>query len=102
MAYLVSYALPTPSARIFSPNSRPLFILHPDVINDQLFQENLAVSMADWAELKDLGLDILPWWELVVKPGIRKLAMQRGKEINRAKRGELNLLLLRQAYLATW
>ena len=40
------------------------------------------------------------WWELIVKPGIKKLAIQRSKEINREKRGQLNLLLLRQSYLA--
>ena len=55
--------------------------------------------MVDWQEVNDLGLDILTWWELLVKPGIRKLALQRSKEINRERRGELNLLLLRQAYL---
>ena len=55
--------------------------------------------MLDWQEVNDLGLDILSWWEIMVKPGIKKLAIQRSKELNREKRGELNLLLLRQAYL---
>ena len=55
--------------------------------------------MHDWHEVHELGLEILTWWELLVKPGIRKLALQRSKEINRERRGELNLLLLRQAYL---
>ena len=45
-------------------------------------------------------MDVLTWWELVVKPGIKRLAIHRGKEINRGKRGELNLLLLQQSYLA--
>ena len=35
----------------------------------------------------------------MVKPGIKKLAINRGKEINKEKRSELNLLLLRQCYL---
>ena len=55
--------------------------------------------MLDWQEVNDLGLDILSWWEIMVKPGIKKLAVKRSKELNREKRGELNLLLLRQAYL---
>ena len=38
-------------------------------------------------------------WELIVKPGVKKIAMDRSKEINKDKRGVLNLLLLRQAYL---
>ena len=35
----------------------------------------------------------------IVKPGVMKLAQQRSKEINLARREELNLLLLRQTYL---
>jgi hypothetical protein len=56
--------------------------------------------MQDWKEVKDLGLEVLKWWELLVKPGIKKLAIQRSKELNWDKKGELNLLLIRQAYLA--
>ena len=100
MAYIVSYILPTASSRMFSPKARPMFKVRPEVINDRVFQQNLSDSMKDWKELQDLGLDVLTWWELVVKPGIKKLAIHRGKEINREKRGELNLLLLRQSYLA--
>ena len=55
--------------------------------------------MSDWQEVKELGLEVLLWWEEIVKPGVKKLAMQRSKELNWEKRGELNLLLVRQAYL---
>ena len=44
-------------------------------------------------------MDTLLWWEVVVKPGIRKLGMQRGRQMGKDSRGELNLLLVRQAYL---
>ena len=100
MAYVVSFSLPAPHARIFSPRSRPLFKIRPEVICDPVFQEWLADSMADWKQVKDLGIDVLQWWEILVKPGVRKLAIQRSKQLNKEKRGELNLLLLRQAYLA--
>ena len=99
LSYVVSFSLPSPMARILSPRSRPLFKVKPDVIKDQIFQDRLSESMHDWHEVHELGLEILTWWELLVKPGIRKLALQRSKEINRERRGELNLLLLRQAYL---
>ena len=39
------------------------------------------------------------WWEMVVKPGIRKRGIKRSKELNMEKRESLNLLLLRQCYL---
>ena len=100
MAYIVTLSLPDSMARILSPRSRPLFKIKPEVIRDKIFQERLEASMMDWQEVKDLGLNILTWWEIMVKPGIKKLALNRGKEMNREKRGELNLLLLRQAYLA--
>ena len=99
LAYVVNFSIPERMARILSPRSRPLFKVKPEVIKDQLFKERLSQSMLDWEEVHDLGLDILTWWELLVKPGIKKLAIQRSKELNRERRGELNLLLLRQAYL---
>ena len=37
--------------------------------------------------------------EMLVKPGIRQLGLQRTKEINTARKEEMNLLLLRQLYL---
>ena len=35
----------------------------------------------------------------MVKPGIKKLAINRSKELNKERRSELNFLLLRQSYL---
>ena len=55
--------------------------------------------MDHWLEIKSFGLNVIPWWEIVVKPGVKQLAIQRSKEINKTKRGEINLLFLRQAYL---
>ena len=48
--------------------------------------------------ISKLGLEVLQWWGLVVKPGIKKLAIQRSKELNKEKKGELNISI-RQAYL---
>ena len=57
--------------------------------------------MSEWKAVTNQGVDILIWWEKLVKPGIRKLAITRGKEMNRDRRGFLNLLLFRQAYLTS-
>ena len=56
--------------------------------------------MANWLDIKSFGLDVIPWWEIIVKPGVKQLAIQHSKEINKDKRGEINLLFLRQSYLA--
>ena len=37
--------------------------------------------------------------ELILKPGVKRLLIARGKEINKERHGKLNLLLLRQSYL---
>ena len=39
------------------------------------------------------------WWEELLKPGMNKLFMERGKVLREEKKGKLNLLLIRQAYL---
>jgi hypothetical protein len=49
--------------------------------------------------VKELGLEVLLWWEEIYKPGVKKSAMQRRKELNWERRGELNQLMVRQAYL---
>jgi hypothetical protein len=55
--------------------------------------------MADWESIRAFGMDSLLWWEVVVKPGIRRLGMVRGKQMAKDSRAELNLLLARQEYL---
>ena len=43
----------------------------------------------------------LRWWEKLVKPGIKQIALQRNREINKEKREKLNLLILQQTYLTS-
>ena len=99
MAFKISIKLPENFARILSPKNRPLFKTKPEVIHDSIFQDRLRESMVLWMEVKSLGVPVLNWWEGMVKPGIRKLALNRGKELKKERRSELNLLLLRQSYL---
>ena len=105
--HIVQYVLPEPMSQLLSPKSRPTFKLRAEVLKDALFKEMLTEAMVSWQRVRKFNdgssnqLGILNWWEMLVKPGIRKLAQQRSKEINIARREELNLLLLRQSYL-TW
>ena len=55
--------------------------------------------MDTWQSVRSFGLEVLPWWENLVKPGVKKLLIMRGKEIKQERLGALNLLMLRQAYL---
>ena len=69
------------------------------MIFDKVFKERLVREMKGWQQVKARGLPILPWWEIIVKPGIRRLAINRSKEQNTVKRSRLNCLLLKQCYL---
>ena len=55
--------------------------------------------MIEWQEVRGFGVPLLTWWEVLVKPGIRKLALERGRELSRAKQSVLNLLIMRQSYM---
>ena len=55
--------------------------------------------MLEWQRVKEAGADIMVWWELLVKPGIKSLLIERGKEMNNERAGQLNLFMIHQAYL---
>jgi len=59
--------------------------------------------MTLWERVRDFqdvnSSGSLMWWEKLVKPGIKKIALQRNREINKEKREKLNLLNIKQAYL---
>ena len=96
-AYLLKITLPN-LENFLSPESRPLFKTSPEIVHDKIFKESLSREMGEWRQVRDRGLPIMQWWEIIVKPGIRKLAIQRGKELNKAKKSALNLMLLKQSF----
>ena len=79
LAHIIRVSLPDPFGRILSPRSRASFRLKPEVILDGLFKERLAEEMISWNRVRgfdSLDTDNLSWWELLVKPGIKKLGIQ--------------------------
>ena len=81
-----------------SPKTRPLFKASPTVVKDPIFKSRLEREFREWLKVKE-ALGIMSSWEYTVKPGVQRILIQRGKEINKERRGSLNLLLIRQAYL---
>ena len=100
MAHIVTFTLPAPLSRLLSPKSRPIFKIRPEVIRDKVFKTRLSEAMVEWRSVRDLGVEVLRLWEFMVKPGIRVLVLQRGKELSRERRGALGLLFLQQSYFA--
>ena len=89
MGYIVKLSLPDNSSKFLSPKSRPFFKTSPEVVMDNTFKNRLEASLVDWLEIKERGLSVLKWWELVVKPCIRRLAITRTKEIKMQRRRHL-------------
>ena len=81
---------------MLSPRPSPIFKIRPEVICDNEFQERLS----DYPGLVGSQGSKLRCSEMVVKPGIKILAIHRSKELNRERKGEINLLLICQAYMA--
>ena len=99
MAHKVTYLLPSQMARILSPRASPNFKIKPEVVTDKIFKLRLKTNMEDWLEVRSNGVEVTTWWEELVKPGIRRLGIERGKELKKQRRGELDLLFVRQSYL---
>ena len=100
MSLVVKFAVPGQFEKLKTPKSKPLFKANPDVVKDPLFKSRLQESLILLSEARaTLNMDILSWWEVLVKPKIKHLLIERGKEVQKDRRGLLNLLLIRQAYL---
>ena len=63
---------------------------------DRMFKQRLKQEMIGWLDIRQRGLAILPWWEIVVKPGIKRLSINRTKEIQKQKRCRLNCLIMKR------
>ena len=97
--HIVEIQLPDSLSRSVCPKSNSFFRIKSEVVLDLKFQSHLKEAMAVWTEIRSFGLDVLTWLENIVKPGIKKLALKHGKELNRIKKEQLNLLRLRQSFL---
>ena len=86
LAHTVKVKVPVSLSRMGCPKSRPHFKVREEVARDREFQERVQESMKEWDAVRQEGLPVLSWWEIIVKPGIRKIAMERSKSIKTDKR----------------
>ena len=82
LALNVKIEIPDSISRYCTPRSRPVFKIKEEVVRDREFQERVV----QWKGIRDEGLPVLTWWEIVVKPGIRKIAINGSKEINQDRK----------------
>ena len=97
---LAEFHVPANINKKLSPRFRARFKITEEIIKDVKFTANLISNMQVWEKvLQDSSMPILKWWECLVKPGIRSIAIARKKSLNREKQGVLTLLQISQAYL---
>ena len=78
-------------------NWNTIYKIKHHIVNDMIFQESVEQAFPEWLETKE-GLCPVFWWENVVKPGIKSLAIKREKEINKQRRMELEALQLKLSF----
>ena len=69
---IITMKVPDQFSRLNCPRSKPLFKAKPEVVMDPTFKKRLSECFPVWAQVKDYGLNVLTWWELVVKPRVKK------------------------------
>ena len=77
-----------------NPRRRSIYKIKHWLLNDTIFLDSIRQEFDSWSELKDHFSPIY-FWEEVVKPGVRKIAIKREKEINQERNQELQALQLK-------
>ena len=96
LAHVITFNTPTIKSKNES-RRKSLYKIKHHVVEDDLFQKSVRTCFQEWLLLKD-GVTPTFWWENVVKPGIKSLAISREKEINMQRRRKLAALQLRLSY----
>ena len=67
------------------PKPKLSFKIKPKIVDDVEFQSKIIENITKWNKLKEQNnYDLLDWLEIMVKPGIKKLAIEHTKLINKS------------------
>ena len=94
LAHVVSFQSPSELYQKENPRKRSIYKIKHWLVKDATFQERIRSEFEHWMEMKE-HFSAIYFWEEVVKPGIRKVAIQREREINQEKMQELQALQLK-------
>ena len=99
MLHEVVYKLIDPMDLLQVPKRKIPFKISPQVIENIDFQNEIRKEMIVWNEIcEKFNHYILDWWESLVKPQIRIIAIEFTRKLNKSASGRLNVLYLKQAY----
>ena len=65
------------------PRHPSSFKISNEISRDPFFIQQVSQSVSEWKKILSNGLDILKWWDLVVKPGLRRIAVQRNRQLRK-------------------
>ena len=76
---------------------RSIYKIKHHIVEDNDFQEKVKKEFPNWLSLQE-GLCPIFWWEEVVKPGIRSIALSRERELNAQRRRKIAALQFRMSF----
>ena len=66
------------------PKPKNDFKIRKEIVDNEEFQEEFIQEYTHWEFLKEkYNYNILEWWECIVKPGIKSIAIKHTKEENK-------------------
>ena len=77
--------------------SKSIYKIKHHIVDDKIFQDKVKNEFPNWLSLQE-GLCPIFWWEEVVKPGIRSIALSREREMNAQRRRKIAALQLRMSF----
>ena len=97
LAHVVNFQSSADLYQNESPRKRSIYRIKHWLLKDSIFLDNIRVEFQNWLEIKDHFSPIY-FWEEIVKPSIKKLAIIREREINKERNQELQALQLKLNY----
>ena len=81
------------------PKPRPSFKIHPKIVEDPEFQADIKLKLDEWTAVKEKHIfNTVDWWEAMVKPAIKQIAVNFTKKYKKSRYGTLNMLYIKQTY----
>ena len=85
-ALITKVRVPSNISKLLCPKSRAVSKVNVEIAQDRKFRNSIGEAMNDWVNVKDQDLPLFQWWDQICKPRIRKIAMERSKEINHERK----------------
>ena len=94
LAHIVNFGIKNEPNLKDSPRKRSIYKIKHWLVKDAIFREMIRSKFDCWLDMKEYFSPVY-LWEEVIKPGIKKIAIAREKQINKERKQELEALQLK-------